>query len=135
MFDYNEWIDTKIRRKFIRKGFFHPEISIPLEFLFLMLPHLVASLILILFYPQKWFGIILLGIIIPDLIYGIFAFYTRIHYLFFKKRNFFKKITLTLIRSLTHIALIITIIYMLIIKEYVIASSGILHMILDWIGF
>ena len=36
-------------------------------YFFMELPHLIVVLALIYFFPKKWLGIIILGIILPDL--------------------------------------------------------------------
>jgi hypothetical protein len=103
------------------------------SYFFLTLPHLFISLILILFFPEKWMGILILAILLPDFSN---AFNLMLRIKFNKIFLFFNnQFTMSNIPPIDEVLLISTIIILFIIQEYVLVLAGISHLLLDWIGF
>lgn len=109
-YDSRWWNNDGKKSTIIKNGFF------------LTLPHIIPTLILILIFPNRWIGILILGIFISDFAINPFI----------KSKSIKNWLPQALV---SHIMLFIVTLIMLIQKEYVIASSGIIHLILDWIGF
>ena len=117
---YTEYFRAYKSQNIIQKSFF---------VFMLVLPHIIASLILILIYPQQWLGIIILGILLPDFFY----FTHGVMHNIFKKQ--FTHKTEKNMRVTIHLLLIIILIILLIKKEYVLFLAGGIHLIIDAIGF
>jgi hypothetical protein len=127
---------TKIRKlikKYDTKWDSSVNTNIFLSYFFLTLPHLFISFLLILFFPEKWIGILILAILLPDFSH---AFNLMLRIKFNKIFLFFNnQFTMSNIPKINGVLLISTIIILFIIQEYVLVLAGISHLILDWIGF
>ena len=99
--------------------------------LLLGIPHLIVSLILIYFFPEKWLGILILGIFLSDFsfaikpIIGISILGRRTNWTALSKE----------LAKLNHAMLIAASIILLLNQEYVISLSGFIHLFLDLISF
>ena len=101
--------------------------------LFLIIPHIIASVIIIAFFPEKWIGILILGIFLSDLSLGINNFLKfGFPKLFEKFREYMSNTEISLIN---HVMLISVMVILLLLEEYVLFLSGLIHLILDIIGF
>ena len=97
---------------------------------FLAVPHFIVSLILIYFFTDKWIGILVLGVFLSDASLGVHYFIKGI-----SKKFLDKFFNLWQISKFNHYLLFSSVIVLLFLREYIIASSGIIHLVLDWFGF
>lgn len=125
----------KISKKYNSKFVWKPNsgIFIIIYYLFILqLPHIIPSLILIILVPSKWIGILILGVFLSDF---HMALYNLIRYPLPKIFKKIKHLNISKISKITHNLLFLVILIMILYKEYIIALSGLLHLIIDWLGF
>jgi hypothetical protein len=129
-------LNKKIENYFIRKNLENEiwRIHKTKEFIKLsfrlVFPHLLSILILILIFPNKWFGILILGLFLSDFSFAIKPFIV----LLLGKMNSWYKIGKEL-SYIAHSILLAASILLLLHQEYVISLSGFIHLFLDLIGF
>lgn len=100
---------------------------------FLLVPHIIASIIFIIIFPLQWIGILILGILISDLSLGIHNF---LRFIFPKLyENFKEYMNNGNISFINHTILFSAIIIVLLLQEYVLFYAGLAHLFLDMIGF
>ena len=98
----------------------------------LTLPHILTCLILILIFPEEWLGIIIIGLVLPDLSY---FFHMFIHpAAIFKGDHYLSRIGGHR-KTIAHILTFIVIIILLVYKEHVLFLAGGIHLLLDMLGF
>ena len=98
----------------------------------LTLPHILTCLILILFFPEQWVGILIVGLILPDLSY-FFHIFVYPAAIFKEDRD--SKETGTNRKKIAHILTFIVLFLLLLLKEYVLVLAGGIHLFLDLLGF
>lgn len=98
----------------------------------LILPHILTCLILIILYPYLWIGIIIVGLVLPDLSY---FFHLFIHPAAMFKGNFELLNMAEKRKTIAHILTFVIIIFLLINKQYVLFFAGGIHLFLDMLGF
>ncbi|MBU1704913.1 MAG: hypothetical protein KJ922_06115, partial [Nanoarchaeota archaeon] len=116
---------TREYNTFCNQQFRHQKKSKIISGIFLLLlPHLVPSITLATIFPDKWFGIILVGVFLSDLSLGLRTMIKRII-----------PLRLTDINKINHTILASAIIILLIHQEFAVFLSGLVHLMLDWLGF
>ncbi|MBW2991800.1 hypothetical protein KY345_01100 [Candidatus Woesearchaeota archaeon] len=98
----------------------------------LTFPHILTCLVLIGFYPQEWIGILIIGLLLPDLSY-FFHMFVHPAAMFrgkYEDRNIGDKR-----KKAAHILTFIIIIVLLLNKECVLFFAGGIHLFLDLLGF
>ena len=96
------------------------------------LPHIIPSLILIILFPSSWIGIIVFGLVLPDVYFFVYKMYTM---LFPRKKEYaFGLINLSM-KTIAHIVVFAILIVLLVNREYILALAGALHLIIDLLGF
>ncbi len=100
--------------------------------LYYSLPHIIITLILIFFFPQKWFGILILGIFLSDFFYFIKPF---IRIVIGKNNSWVNNIVRKEYSLFSHTVLLSASIILLLSQEYIISLSGFIHFLMDRIGF
>jgi|GEM_PF-3443365 len=98
----------------------------------LTLPHIITCLILMVIFPLKWIGIIIVGLILPDLSYFIYIFTNPI---LKSKKNFNLDCINKHRKKIAHLITFIVIIFLLMNGEYVLFFAGAIHLLLDMVGF
>jgi hypothetical protein len=97
----------------------------------LAIPHILTCLILIIIFPQKWIGILIVGLLLPDFYFFLYKIYKRF---FVKDPEFqFGMVNLSM-KTALHIMLFVVTIFLFFNKEYVVGFSGGIHIILDLFG-
>ena len=98
----------------------------------LTLPHILTCIILILFFPKQWIGIVIVGLILPDLSY---FFYMFVHPAAIFKENYYLKEIGKHRKKIVHMLTFILILFLLISKQYILVLAGGIHLVLDLLGF
>lgn len=98
----------------------------------LILPHILSCFVLILLFPEKWFAIIIVGLILPDISY---YFYMFVHPAAIVKGDFNLNRIGENRKRIAHILTFIVIVYLIVIEEYVLVLAGGIHLFLDMLGF
>ncbi|MBD3249271.1 hypothetical protein GF336_04465 [Candidatus Woesearchaeota archaeon] len=98
----------------------------------LTLPHIITCILLIFFFPEKWLGILIVGLLLPDISYFFYMFVypgalLKKDHLYTRLGKYRKKVA--------HILTFVVVILLILAKEYVVAISGAIHLLLDMIGF
>jgi len=140
LFNYN--VCAFIRKKLIKSRDM-VFISVLIELFYLLFPHIISSLILVYFFPEKWFGILIVGIFLPDIYYGTNIFICRIDVCIpkFLQKIYRRSLLIPLSKSASQIKKINNVIFFALIiflffnKEYVIFVAGLFHIFLDFLGF
>ncbi len=100
--------------------------------IYLSLPHLISTSILILIFSEKWLGILIVGFLLSDLSTAFVLLMRK----WFKTNHYLnKQLNINKINNINHIILISTLIVLAFQQEWIILSSGLAHLFLDWIGF
>ena len=94
----------------------------------LSLPHILVVLILTLMFPEQFIGIIIIGLILPDLLYFLMIA-TPLSKYSSSGLNFEN------IKKVCHILSFVVTIFLLIQGNYILFIAGITHMLFDVIGF
>jgi len=98
----------------------------------LTLPHIITCLILIIFFPEKWIEIFIVGLLIPDLSY---FFYMFVHPAAMLKGDYHLYRIGKYRKKVAHILTFIVILFLLLTKQYVLVLAGGIHLFLDLLGF
>ena len=98
----------------------------------LTLLHILTCFILIFLFPEQWIGILIVGLILPDLSY---FFHMFIHPAAMFKEDFNLKDVGTHRKKLAHLLTFIVVLFLLMTEEYVLFLAGGIHLILDLLGF
>ncbi len=102
-------------------------IAILKNYFFLTIPHVIPTALLVLLFPSKWLAIIITGILLPDFSFKYPLRSERGVLKFLKSLNYFSFIS--------HFTLLAVIIILLFNQEYAVFISGLIHILLDLIGF
>jgi hypothetical protein len=98
----------------------------------LSMPHIITVLIMIMIWPNKWIGILIVGLVLPD--FSI-SFHTFIHpAAIFRKNKGLMEDGMKR-KDVAHLMTIVVVLIMFVLKENVIAMAGAIHLILDYVGF
>ena len=98
----------------------------------LVLPHLITSLLLIILYPSLWLGILLVGLILPDLSY---FFHMFIHPAAILRNNAILLDIGEKRKTIAHILTFLVIVFLLLDSQYILFFAGAIHLFLDMLGF
>ena len=105
-----------------------------LNHFFLSLPHVIVSLFLILFFPLQWIGVILMGVLLPDISIGIgLLIYTFVRKKLDKPFKF--RFNIDKISKINHYIIAILSLFFIFYGNYALGLAGLSHILLDWIGF
>ena len=91
----------------------------------LSIPHILACLVVTLFFPQQWIGIFIVGWLLPD--FSLFAYLAILPQKFDWAGDNMKKVA--------HLLTFVLIIFLLIKEAYVLFLAGSIHLLLDFLGF
>ncbi len=98
----------------------------------LTLPHILTCLVLILIYPSKLIGILIVGLVLPDLSY---FFHMFVYPAAIFKGDFRLSMIAESRKKIAHILTFIVILFLLVNREYVLVLAGGVHLFLDLLGF
>lgn len=98
----------------------------------LVLPHLLTCLILIALYPGQWLGILIIGLVLPDLSY---FFHMFVHPAAIFKGNLDLQQIGEKRKKIAHLLTFILVMLFLINHEYILFLAGGIHLLLDILGF
>ena len=98
----------------------------------LALPHILTCLILILFFPEQWIEILIVGLILPDLSYFL---HMLIHPAEALKGNLNLKKIGENRKKVAHLLTFVVITFLLLSREYILFLAGGIHLVLDMLGF